>query len=90
MGRIVLIIKEDFKDPKGKIIKKNISLRTDLNVDAIIDFNEVYNSKGNIIKNKCAVILADNRTLIVSHSFDYIQKLTSKMKVKGFNYKNKH
>ena len=97
-GHTVLNIRSDIvsqtpdKNGKHKTIKSNIITKKLVKITDISNPEEIFDSKGNIMKQYCRINL-NTETLVIKHSFDYIVKLidnnTTRFKVEGFKYKNK-
>ncbi len=77
---------------KKKLIKKNILIKRQVNVNDISNPSQIINDKGSIVKKKCKIYVKDVGELIINHSYEYISDLImnkgkSKQQI-GFKIKN--
>ena len=78
--------------PKPKLIKKNLTTFKTVEISDIKYPEQIYNSKGNIVRGKCKIVLKDLGPTIISHSYEYIDKLIREEEPKipvGFKYKGR-
>lgn len=79
------IWKEDKDGRLTKVIKRNVLTSCEIDTENITFLSEVLNSKGNVDKKKCKVILrGSGEPLIINHSYQSISELRKPVKVKGF------
>lgn len=64
-------------DSKGKekLLKKGIRVKQSININDIISWDQIFNSKGTVLKNKCRIYVKDLGPVIVNTSTEEIQKL---------------
>lgn len=82
--KVELKVLTDLINEKNKIIKKNIITKYLVDTENIQLPQEIFNSKGTVMKNKCKVVIKDIGSLIVNHSFTYIKGLIETKTIKGF------
>ncbi len=77
--------KEDKEGRLTKVVKRNVITECEIDTENITFLSEVVNSRGNIDKKKCKIILrGSNEPLIINHSYQQISKLRRPIEVKGF------
>ena len=73
------IITDLYSDPdekgRSKILKKNIKTRISLDTDMFEAPTELFNSRGNVIKNRCKIHIRDIGPMILNHSYEEIAKI---------------
>lgn len=82
---------EDKDTGEVRVIKRNVTTRISFPVEDIFSHEEVVNSRGKILKNRCRLYLNnDLKEIVVNRSYDTITKLrcTKVVKVIGFNAGN--
>ncbi len=73
------------KHGKEKLIKKGVVTSCEIDTDLITFCCEVLNGKGNVIKNRCKIIMrGSDQPLVVNHSYRYISDLRKVKPIKGF------
>ena len=75
MHQVELTVKANIYNSKQILLKKNAYRRIFVEVLDIRNPREVFNSKGNIVKNECELHIKDLGDLIVNHSYTYIKEL---------------
>jgi hypothetical protein len=76
---------EDKEGRLDRLIKKGVIVLCEIETDHITYVSEVINSRGNISKNKCKIIIRGSEVpIIVNHSYQYISKLRQTQIIKGF------
>ena len=65
------------EDEKGKkkLIKKNIILKRQVNINDISNPSQIIGTKGAVVKKKCKIYVKDVGELIINHSYEYISDL---------------
>jgi len=82
--KVELKVSMDLINQKNKVIKKNCIVRYLLDTDDIQYPQEVLNSKGGVVKNRCRIYVKGLDTLVVSHGYEYIKNLINSKEIKGF------
>lgn len=82
--KVELKISTDLINEKNKVIKKNIITRYYLDTDDIVAPQEVFNSRGTVMKNKCRLFTKELGFIVVSHSYNFIKQLIESKEIKGF------
>ncbi len=82
--KIEIKISVDLVSQKNKLIKKDIHLRQMIDTEDIYSQQEIFNQRGNLVKNKCKIFVKDLGPLIVSHSYNEIKELVKPLVIKGF------
>jgi len=57
---------------KPRLIKKGIIIKHQWDIDDVSKPEQILNSKGSIIKNKCRVFVKNYGDVVIEHSYEYI------------------
>ena len=77
---------KDTKGNKSKLIKRNAKYKMYINTNHISNPTEILDEKGNVLKNKCSVIIKDIGETVINKSYEEVKNLIRKQRhiVKGF------
>ncbi len=94
MGKRVTltVITDLYSDPdkngKEKLIKRGIKTKMNIDTDHFDMCTQIINTKGDIVKNKCRILVRDYGPIVVNHSWEEINDLKNETKhrtqIKGF------
>lgn len=64
-------------EKKGKTvyIKKNVPVKKLVAVQDIKNPSQIFDKRGNIIKNKCSILLKDEGEMVINKSYEAVKKL---------------
>lgn len=84
--KIEINVPVDLMSERNKIIRRNIIIKHFVDIEDIKTPQQIFNSKGNIVKNKCKVIIKDLGQIIIGHSYEYIKNIIEDKRIiiKGF------
>ena len=87
--KIPIDLYSEDKEGKEKLVKRNVITRQYIDTEEIRNPQEVFNTKGNVIKNRCKILLLNVGQVLINHSYESIKSLKEETsikipKVKGF------